>query len=151
MAQGLSKESYEKIKELASSGIITYSPLFDEVDPEKYISFTENIPIYKISANSLLDPFIEAEKVTSIFKDTSPVIFIPGKKFDVSGTRHGRGGGWYDRFLSSMPNTWIRVGFCYEEQFSDIPLIRESWDVPVDFVYISKKESADFKFIKTLV
>ncbi len=67
---------------------------------------------------------------------TPVVILIPGRLFDITGTRHGRGGGWYDRFLAAVPREWFRVGFCYESQFSAAPLLREAWDQPMDAVCV---------------
>ncbi|HRH24699.1 MAG TPA: 5-formyltetrahydrofolate cyclo-ligase, partial [Candidatus Paceibacterota bacterium] len=46
------------------------------------------------------------------------------------------GGGWYDRFLTKVPRSWLRVGFCYEHQFSSTPLLRQSWDQEMDAVIV---------------
>lgn len=61
---------------------------------------------------------------------------MPGRAFDASGTRHGQGGGWYDRFLAEVPKEWLRIGFCYERQFSEEPLKREAWDQAMDAVVV---------------
>ena len=51
-----------------------------------------------------------------------PVILVPGMAFDAKGHRLGRGRGYYDRFLSSLPSELI--GVCFD--FQKVP------DVPVD-------------------
>jgi 5-formyltetrahydrofolate cyclo-ligase len=45
------------------------------------------------------------------------VIVIPGLAFDLRGGRLGRGGGFYDRLLSSVSGDFI--GFCFDEQVVD--------------------------------
>lgn len=63
-------------------------------------------------------------------------MFMPGRKFDVAGTRHGQGGGWYDRFLALVPRTWLRIGVCYDNQLSPTYLTRAPWDQAMDYVYV---------------
>ena len=64
------------------------------------------------------------------------VVFVPGTAFDTKGNRRGRGGGWYDRFLSLVPTAWQRIGVCFTEQLSDTLLITHPWDQPVDWLYV---------------
>ena len=70
------------------------------------------------------------------------VVLIPGTAFDESGTRKGRGGGWYDRFLSRIPAEWTRVGVLPQESLQSEPLQRQSWDEPVDYLLIFGGKSA---------
>ena len=59
---------------------------------------------------------------TPVPHDTIDVILVPGVAFDESCGRLGRGGGFYDRFLSSSrPPIVIGVGFD-EQILPDIPL-----------------------------
>ena len=61
------------------------------------------------------------------------LILVPGLAFTSDGERLGRGAGFYDRFLSTIPLTTIKVGLCFEFQlFSEIP--HESHDVRMDAV-----------------
>ena len=49
-------------------------------------------------------------------KDASVVVLVPGIAFSKTGARLGYGRGYYDRFLSSLPNITDKVGICYESQ-----------------------------------
>lgn len=55
---------------------------------------------------------------------------IPGRAFDLTGTRVGRGGGHFDRLLASLPNGCMRIGFAFEAQVVD-SLPREEHDAPM--------------------
>jgi len=43
-------------------------------------------------------------------------VIVPGLAFDRTGRRLGRGGGFYDRFLSKLPPEVLRIGVCFDEQ-----------------------------------
>lgn len=61
------------------------------------------------------------------------LIVVPGLAFTVSGNRLGRGAGYYDRFLSTVPSTTLKVGVCFEFQcLPEIP--PEPHDVRMDVV-----------------
>ncbi len=115
---------------------ITYVPLKAEVPFRDYVTLPEGATTYEIAPRASLDPIAEAKRAQDAMGDIPTVIFVPGRSFDALGTRHGRGGGWYDRFLAEVPKQWFRVGFCYETQFSEMPLVRESWDQPMDTVAV---------------
>ncbi len=44
------------------------------------------------------------------------LIVVPGLAFAGDGTRLGRGCGFYDRFLATIPSTTMTVGVCFEFQ-----------------------------------
>lgn len=67
--------------------------------------------------------------------EIADIIVIPGRKFDMHMTRHGRGCGYYDRFLHNI--TAIKIGLCYQMQLFD-KLERKSWDIPMDMVITEK-------------
>lgn len=55
------------------------------------------------------------------------VIVVPGMGFDEQNNRLGRGKGYYDRFLSLVPNAY-KIGICFDfQKFKTIP------NTPLDF------------------
>lgn len=119
---------------LRDRALITYVALKGEVPFRDYLSLPEST--YEIAPRASLDPEEEAQRALTAVGDTSAAILIPGTRFDGALTRHGRGGGWYDRFLARVPRTWLRVGLCYADQFSSEPLKREAWDQEMDVVCV---------------
>jgi 5-formyltetrahydrofolate cyclo-ligase len=120
---------------------ITYVPLRGEVDFSTPVPLPKGTVAYTIPPRASLDPLEEAKRITSMIGATSTAILIPGRRFDASGTRHGQGGGWYDRFLAQVPRDWLRIGFCFEEHVSSTPLKRESWDQAMDYVVVVNREN----------
>ncbi|MFO8042657.1 MAG: 5-formyltetrahydrofolate cyclo-ligase [Alkalispirochaeta sp.] len=61
------------------------------------------------------------------------LVLVPGRVFDRSGFRIGRGGGFYDRFLAHLPPGVITVGVGYANQL--VPSVpHNASDVPVQIV-----------------
>ena len=56
---------------------------------------------------------------------------VPGLAFTRDGKRLGYGGGWYDRFLASAPNSDAKIGVAYSFQIVD-DLPAEPHDIPLD-------------------
>ena len=121
--------------------LITYSPLRTEVDWRTVFSIPDGIRVLEIPPRASLDPVQKAWETNTFAGGESTVIFVPGRKFDAAGTRHGQGGGWYDRFLANVPREWLRIGFCYHEQFSEKPLPRASHDQAMDYVVVLDRAS----------
>lgn len=60
-------------------------------------------------------------------------VLVPGLGFDLRGGRLGRGGGFYDRYLSRLPEGCARVGVAWSERVVDwVPV--ERWDQKVDML-----------------
>lgn len=54
--------------------------------------------------------------------DGPGVILVPGRAFDPTGQRVGRGGGWYDRLLALAGAPTIAIGVAYDcQRFDQLP------------------------------
>lgn len=116
------------------SAVVSYSPIQNEPDPSQVDTLP--LPAFTIPNDTHTDPYALADDLTHRFIGEAVCILIPGTRFDRKGTRYGRGGGWYDRFLSSVPKEWVRIGVAVSECVSEKELKRESWDEPVDWLVI---------------
>ena len=134
--------------------ILMYHSLPDEVDTHsalgqllamgkkvllpKVVSETE-MTIHEYTGRDSLQP----SEPYGILEPTTPelsivncqlsiVIVVPGMAFDKHGHRLGRGKGYYDRFLSRIPNIY-KIGVCFPFQLIDkVP--SEPTDILVDEV-----------------
>jgi 5-formyltetrahydrofolate cyclo-ligase len=86
-----------------------------------------------VSALSDLSPgkFGIREPAAGESPKTLDLIVVPGLAFTSDGHRLGRGTGFYDRFLSTVPGNTVKVGVCFAFQLlPEIPHIDH--DVKVD-------------------
>lgn len=58
------------------------------------------------------------------------LVIVPGVAFDKNNVRLGRGHGYYDRFLSGIPDSTKTIGLAFDFQVVE-NLPRDSHDVPV--------------------
>ena len=58
------------------------------------------------------------------------LIIVPGMAFDKKNVRLGRGHGYYDRFLSAVPNKARTIGLAFDFQVVE-ELPQDSHDIPV--------------------
>ena len=137
-----------------ADAVLMYHSLPDEVDTHsalgqllamgkkvllpKVVSETE-MTIHEYTGQDSLQP----SEPYGILEPTTPelsivncqlsiVIVVPGMAFDRQGHRLGRGKGYYDRFLSRIPNIY-KIGVCFSFQLIDnVP--SEPTDILVDEV-----------------
>ncbi|WP_457628851.1 5-formyltetrahydrofolate cyclo-ligase [Oceanithermus sp.] len=60
-------------------------------------------------------------------------VVVPGLAFDRAGYRLGYGGGYYDRFLPTLPETTLRIGLAPAALVLE-HLPRDPWDARVDWL-----------------
>ena len=76
-------------------------------------------------------PLVRPEEVS--------LAILPGRAFSPDGRRLGRGGGFYDRFLPTLPKETPVIAFAYDEQIvDDIP--SEPHDCKVDWIITPTRE-----------
>jgi len=144
-----------------SKNIMAYMAFRNEVDTLPVINYclcNDKKIILPISIketrqlvlSELKDPDKELRKGTYGIKEPAPeyvrlfspkeldLILVPAVAFDLNGYRLGYGGGYYDRFLSSLTGKIPTVGLAFEMQIiQKIPA--ESTDQPVDYIATEKK------------
>ncbi len=74
-----------------------------------------------------------ADLTRAVAPDTLDLILVPGVAFTHAGGRLGRGGGFYDRLLASLPAHTRKIGVCFDSQLlPELPV--EPHDQRVDFI-----------------
>lgn len=59
------------------------------------------------------------------------LVLVPSIAIDQYGTRLGFGGGYYDRYLATLPKSILRIGIAPAACISQPPLPRDPWDIPL--------------------
>lgn len=92
---------------------------FFQVAGFEYLSFP---------AKGIAEPAADA-----LLAEPPDLILVPGLGFDRGGRRLGRGGGFYDRFLATLPSSIPRIGIGFDFQICEaIPT--ESHDIRMSAV-----------------
>lgn len=93
--------------------------------PMVFRAYDRNTPLVKDSEGMSVPP--ESAGVCS-----PDIVLVPLLAFDKSGTRLGRGGGYYDRTLSVL-SPRLAIGLAYDAQrLDDCP--KDTHDQPLDYV-----------------
>lgn len=126
----------------AADFIIAYTPIGDEPDAVGFLRENGVVAaIAHIPPTREEDPAVFAAAFVTAHAGEKVCILVPGREFDTHGTRHGRGGGWYDRFLSAVPREWLRIGVLDAPRLSEKMLAREAWDEPMDALLVKDGSS----------
>ncbi len=127
--------THEYILELIKNGKQVYLPVvINEQDMEirKYTSPQD----MKENSFHILEPAGELLQKRNYSK--LEVAIIPGMSFDLKGNRLGRGRGYYDRLLESLPHTY-KIGICFGFQMtSQLPI--DSYDIIMDEIISNRNE-----------
>ena len=85
----------------------------------------------KLGAFGVMEP--DPEKCPAFDPREAEIVFVPGLAFTAEGQRLGRGRGFYDRLLATLPPEILRVGVCFAQQIvTELP--SEPHDEEVDVV-----------------
>lgn len=119
--------------------VLAYVPMNDEIpfveqlrdaflDKNWYFPNTETISFQKQGSNELWDSSCVS----------SSIVLVPSRAVDTKGRRLGRGGGWYDRFLSAyttLPSLTVVPKFAHLDY---VPT--EDHDIAIDNAIVSHVE-----------
>ncbi len=139
---------YEKF--VNAKTVVFYWSMESELNTTEFIESVKNtkkvlLPVV-VGNNLILRSFdgkdkMVAEPVFGIFEPVGDefkaynkidFVIVPGMAFDKKGNRMGRGKGFYDKFLTQIPNA-TKIGVCFSHQIvDDVP--SEPHDVKLDGV-----------------
>lgn len=87
------------------------------------------LPNLTSGAFGIWEPRPDAARL--VVPDAFDLVLVPGLAFDLDGGRLGRGAGFYDRFLATLPPKTRLVGVALDEQIVE-KTPRDAFDLPVD-------------------
>lgn len=112
-------------------------------DKRNYLTFNKYSKNDSLHENKygILEPITKSSE--AIEPQNLDIVIVPLVGFDEEGNRLGQGGGYYDRtfeFKQDLPKNSkpYLIGIAYEFQKVD-SLIKEPWDVPLDYVVTEEK------------
>lgn len=125
------------IKELISLNKIVSSPITlvnsKQLIPHQILDLNTSI---NLGAYSIREPNKDICPLISI--SDIDVVIVPGVAYDINRYRLGYGGGFYDRFLSTLKPDAITIGIAFDFQiFDNIP--KESHDAQLDYIVTETK------------
>jgi 5-formyltetrahydrofolate cyclo-ligase len=117
----------ELIAALREKQIVVASPKINAAGEMVFVEFS---PVLQKSELGFMEP-IETLEVMNL-----ELVIMPALAIDRAGRRLGRGGGFFDRFLSGFSG--IRVALVFDEEVVD-SLPSEPHDQPVDYALTPKR------------
>lgn len=105
----------------------------------------KNLTFYRVESFNQLEvvyygiPEPKPTECQELNLENLDAIIVPGLAFDLQGYRIGYGGGYYDRFLSSLSRRIPTLSLAFPFQMIEEALPREEYDLPVDFVITSQQ------------
>lgn len=137
---------------IKAKNIMAFYPLPDEVDIRPLLHRLHNegkkillpevidenrlaIRVFSPDADLLSGTLGTKVPDTEVFTDISDidVVLVPGMAFDKAGHRLGRGKGYYDRFLATLPEKAMKIAVCLPYQIVEhVP--SEEHDIIMDYV-----------------
>jgi len=121
-----------KIMENSFSSKKVFFPITNTETRELELGQAENMADLREGAHGILEPIDK----TDISPAELDLVIIPGRAFDTSGNRIGRGKGYYDRFLSKVSCPKIALAFEYQI-IDEVP--SDLYDIPVDKIVTEER------------
>ncbi len=125
--------------------VATYLALNDELSLQHFVKLSPDLQFITIPQK----PAPSSDLHYDFSSPMPDVVLVPGLAFDRSGRRLGRGGGFYDRYLTHI--TGYKIGVAGSYQVTNIDLPEEEHDIRMDaiatekFILFPLKQSSFFK------
>jgi 5-formyltetrahydrofolate cyclo-ligase len=106
-------------------------PIVEQIQRKLIPTLISSMEDVQESTYGIAEPHFNPDKVLAL-KDLD-VVIVPGLAFDRQHHRLGRGKGYYDRFLSTLPKTVTTVGLAFDFQLTE-SLPTEAHDVRLQHI-----------------
>ena len=126
-------DTRELIKRCAMCGKAVAVPIVQSMGEMCFVPLETGIEALSPGVFGIPTPDANASALTP---QPGDLMVVPALCFDLQGYRLGRGGGYYDRYLSKYPV--FSVGLCREALVVPV-LPRDSWDVRVCCLVTEKR------------
>ena len=114
------------IEKAIFSGKQVSLPIVEQIQRKLIPTIISSMEDVHESTYGIAEPHFDPDKAFAL-KDLD-VVIVPGLAFDKQHHRLGRGKGYYDRFLSTLPKTVTTVGLAFDFQLTE-SLPTEAHDV----------------------
>ena len=131
---GTEVDTHDFIKKSLANGKRIILPISIKEDRSLFLQEISNFDELKPSTYGILEP----EKKINFDKNKIDLVVVPGVAFDHRGYRMGYGGGYYDRFLSSLNNKTKIVAINFEELYV-YRVIISKYDMKVPVLITDRK------------
>ncbi len=128
-------DTHRIIKQALADGKRIYVPVVNRDTKTMEISELKSFDILIENYMGILEP--PKDKYHIADSNLPDLIVTPGLAFDKKGYRIGYGGGFYDKFFSSLTSTPVKMGIGYYKQFVE-DVIHDKNDVVLD-CFLSEK------------
>ena len=92
-------------------------PIVEQIQRKLIPTLISSMEDVHESTYGIAEPHFDPDKAIAL-KDLD-VVIVPGLAFDKQHHRLGRGKGYYDRFLSALPETVTTVGLAFDFQLTE--------------------------------
>jgi len=89
-------------------------PVVEKIQRKLIPTLISSMEDLHTGTHGIFEPHLDPDKTVAL-KDLD-VVVVPGLAFDRQNNRLGRGAGYYDRFLSLLPETTATIGLAFDFQ-----------------------------------
>lgn len=127
-------ETFEMMKQAKKLGKVVVLPVVDRSQKKIIPSVVQSLEdSLGLNIYGIKEPDLKNTNMVNV--DDIDLVLVPGVAFDKQNRRVGRGGGYYDRFLTALPQKTPKIGLAFDFQILDsLNGVVEDHDVPVSWV-----------------